>query len=601
MRKAAGLHINSDRANAAAADYIRAARPSVVKWLTDGMGNGDLIRVAKSVGALTVGRVYVPGNQQSLDSGPSAAMLGKIRDAARRWPDIDAWEGYNEAFQGAGDMARRAAFDIDLMNACAGLGRKAVIGSFSVGQPQLGDGAWAAYLPALAAAAAGGHYVGLHEYGGPAMQWGAGANQMAGLVGGQWVNRDPAERPGVDGYFCLRYRKAVAEWRSLGLATIPRVIITETGLDDIQPRPDVGQRSGFLTYRGTPWESPIPFGDFADQIAWYCRRWAEDDYIVGGVVFCWGDASGDWGAFDLADAPGVTGRLIDNMKALTDVSKPSGGGGTVADAGFGAALAAKVDQFKDVRASLPQNPNGPNGAFDSRSLAGIDTIAVHHTAGPRGQTPEQIARFHIDSRGYAGIGYHVLIREGVVYYVGDIGQARACCKDQNHRVLCVCVTGDYETEGGDNLAAADSSALFAVVGAIQGWAGSVLKRRLAVKGHCEVPGQSTACPGRRLMAVLPALAVLPGGPTPPAADGAGGALRAASIAEQRAKGIQLNASAALQRAIRADGLTVTTNEGRLSVAGATYAWQRAEPLAGGAAWVYYCPVGEWGKVKRIPG
>jgi hypothetical protein len=130
-------------------------------------------------------------------------------------------------------------------------------------------------------------------------------------------------------------------------------------------------------------------------------------------------------------------------------------------------------------------------------------IAVHHTAGPKAQGWGEIAQFHVTNRQWAGIGYHIGIRGGRVSYLGDVSRGRACCMDQNHRVICVCLTGDYEREALDP---ADAGALMRVVDVIQRWARVTVGRALAVKGHREVPGQSTACPGRNLLPLVHQLA-----------------------------------------------------------------------------------------------
>jgi hypothetical protein len=323
MAKAVGLHVHSGRSNRQVEDYIRSAKPTVMKWLADGV-DPRLVDLAKVYGALTILRVYEP--DQLLGNPHEGNFLAKVEGTLQRYPQIDAHEGYNEAIQRLPDIRRRAEFDISLMQLCERYGRKAVIGSFSVGQPQWpATGApddWEGYLPALRHAAQRGHYVGLHEYGGPAMQWGVGENQMTGLVDGRWERIDPATRPGVKGWFCLRYRRVVEHWRALGLSTIPKIVITEAGLDDIQPRPNVGARRGYKTYRDTPyWKHPV-LGDFAGQLRWQCERWAEDDYLVGGVIFGFADASGQWDDFDLSTDPESYARVVQEMNRLPEGAPP---------------------------------------------------------------------------------------------------------------------------------------------------------------------------------------------------------------------------------------------------------------------------------------
>lgn len=302
-----GPHIHSAGATAGAMRWINAVRPPIVKFL-DG-GDPAVAGAVRAYGGHAILRVYRDTDQQTLAGVRDYHQ--EITEAVRhRWPGLfDLVEvGFNECMQAGGDLARKADMDIAGMILAERLGVRAVIGSFSVGQPGIDD--WRLYMPALQYAAAHGHLVGLHEYGGPAMQWGAGANQVSGLVGGQWQSFDPATRPGVDGWFALRYRKAVAAWRRLGLTTIPGIVITESGLDDIQPRPELGHRTGWKTYAGL---APLPAGDYADQLRWYAERLTEDPYIMGAVDFGFADASRKWDAFDLSNDPNMLSRVIDGQ------------------------------------------------------------------------------------------------------------------------------------------------------------------------------------------------------------------------------------------------------------------------------------------------
>lgn len=317
--KPLGLHVHSRRSDDLVREWIETVRPTVMKWL-DGGVNTELVELAKARGALTILRVYEP--HQSLTSAGQDAYLARVREALQRWPEFDAVEGFNEQFQRLPDIRRRADFDLRLMRLAEEHGKRAVIGSFSVGQPQWPATGhpddWAGYYPALKHAGQRGHYVGLHEYGAPAMQWGAGANQVGSLVHGRWQAIDPCERQDVDGWFVLRYRKAVEHWVSLGIEPLPRIVITESGLDNIQPRPDVGERRGYKTYRGTEWWDHPVLGDYAHQLAWTCRRWAEDPLVVGGVDFGFADASGDWGDFDMSTDHETFDAVMAEMTTLPD-------------------------------------------------------------------------------------------------------------------------------------------------------------------------------------------------------------------------------------------------------------------------------------------
>lgn len=257
-------------------------------------------------------------------------------------------------------------------------------------------------------------------------------------------------------------------------------------------------------------------------------------------------------------------------------------------ADLNALLAAEFGAgYQDLRAILPHNPNGPSGDFSLRPLLGLDILAVHHTVGPRDQSWKAIADTHIRDRGFAGIGYHIGIRQGTVSYLGDVSQGRACCRDMNHRVLCVSVTGNYETMALDP---ADAKALKRVTAVIQRWAQSSVGRRLQMLGHKEVPLQATACPGRNLLAEVHRIAALPDlaiatGPDAPR-------LLAEAAARQT---LPINRQAALVKRIAADGFLPTSPEFPFE----TFIAQRAERLSDGKVRVYYVKNGDFANVKFV--
>lgn len=469
-RRALGLHIQGTGANQAAGSYIRAVRPSMVKWMA-GTADANLVALAKSVGALTVMRVY----WQDQDRRQLDDYLKAVERAILAHPGIDAFEvSFNEAHQAGDDLAWKAAADIRGMELCERHARKAVIGSFSVGMPDLAE--WPRYRPALERAASGGHYLGLHEYGG-------GSSGMRAMVEG--------DGPTARGWAFLRHRR-VLDWAKAAGVKMPKILITEAGID-VLGQADRPTR-GFQTVAGVV--------DYPTQLRWCSERLAETPEVAGWCDFGWSSDDPQWWAFDLSRDGDALARTMNLQAAIPDTGATPIPGGTTMD--LGAMLAAEFGSlYSDLRASLPRHPNGPAGDFSPRALGNIDILAVHHTAGPKGQTWPQIAQEHISGRGWAGIGYHIGIRGGSVAYIGDVSLARACCLDQNHRVLCVVLTGNYETETVDK---ADAEALRRVVAVCQRWAAGTTRRTLAVKGHREVPGQQTACPGRNLLPLVHQLA-----------------------------------------------------------------------------------------------
>lgn len=466
-----GLHIQG--AYGEAERYIRAVQPPVVKFLDDAPPH--LVSIVNGYGGLSILRVY----RQDQDPGEFGQYLKEIERAAAGSAVRAIEVSHNEAHQAGDELTVKAELDIAGMKLAERLGKVGIIGCFSVGMPDLPE--WQRYRPALQYAAEHGHLLGLHEYGGGSLGMDAG------------VTGNGAE---ARGWYCLRYRKVLDWAKSVG-QRMPRIVITEAGIDDLSPGV-MPKTRGYQTAREL---HPPSVGDYASQAARYARHLAEDGgAVVGWVDFGFGAQDPAWHAFDLSRDSAMLDRMIDEMRRLPDAAAPPKPPKEAPMADLGKLLVAEFgERYADLRSVLPRNPHGPAGDFGQRPLAGIDTIAIHHTAGPKGQGWDAIAASHVSGRGWAGIGYHVGVKGGRVSYLGDAGQARACCQNQNHRVLCVVLTGNYETEQVDP---ADAEALRRVVAVIQRWAG----RTLAVKGHREVPGQQTACPGRNLLPLVHELA-----------------------------------------------------------------------------------------------
>lgn len=151
------------------------------------------------------------------------------------------------------------------------------------------------------------------------------------------------------------------------------------------------------------------------------------------------------------------------------------------------------NKFFDLRDSLPGDAY--NWSWQ-RSLSEVKYLAIHHTASDDTQTPEDIANYHILSNGWGGIGYHFLIdKEGQVFYVGDISQARANVANMNEQVIGIGLIGNF-TQGkmptSNQLESARKLCEFFITDFqklpnINSWTD--------VKGHKELPNQKTVCPG----------------------------------------------------------------------------------------------------------
>jgi hypothetical protein len=276
------------------------------------------VSYARDRGAITILRVYE--EDQRLAGTARDRFIDRVVRRMEELPAMMVAEGYNEAFQSGIELARRAEFDIELMRTMAAMGRKAAIGSFSTGTPEISD--WHYYLLALKHAASHQHFVALHEYGGPVMQWGCGMNQWRT---GDWILGDPCTRSDVLGWWCLRYRRHVAEWRRLGVDPIPRILITEGGLDDVYPRPGPPAK-GYKDWEAAGWGHGAPgghdFGDYADQWRWYCDRLSEDSFVAGAVDFGFATQDPAWDSFDLSTDPAMLERFAAVMRPAPEPPSP---------------------------------------------------------------------------------------------------------------------------------------------------------------------------------------------------------------------------------------------------------------------------------------
>lgn len=151
------------------------------------------------------------------------------------------------------------------------------------------------------------------------------------------------------------------------------------------------------------------------------------------------------------------------------------------------------NKFIDLRDSLPGNAYSWSW---ERSLSEIKYLAIHHSVASDTQTPVQIANFHIQSNGWGGIGYHfVIAKDGVVYYVGDLSTARANVAKLNEAVIGICLIGNFmsgrvPTEEQLNSAKVLCDFFINIypdLPNLNGWD--------SVRGHKELSGQSTTCPG----------------------------------------------------------------------------------------------------------
>lgn len=340
-----GLHLHGAGQYARIVDYYRRSGSKVVKFMN--FRDIDLMNELKAMGVTIIYRLHT--DDQSLGGNRAKDFTRELVSKVAGTP-IDFAEGYNEAHGDRGDIGRYAAMEIDRMKALEAVGKKAIIGNFSLGTPEITDGGktWEEFRPALRHAHANGHALGLHEYAGPYMQYYTktpdGRNQWKNnaFTG---ISTDPSLywNPALTGWVTLRYRDVYALFRSWGLGDLP-LYITEGGIDDSIPRPGPNGR-GYKDFDDGVWDRLPGIGDYAEQRRWYMWQASHDKFVKGVVDFGWQGTSTGWQAFDLeTDAPMVE-RIIAREADLP------------------------IGHFGDIPVPVPPTPPPPP---EATMIAGID-------------------------------------------------------------------------------------------------------------------------------------------------------------------------------------------------------------------------------------
>ena len=119
-------------------------------------------------------------------------------------------------------------------------------------------------------------------------------------------------------------------------------------------------------------------------------------------------------------------------------------------------------------------------------LTAPDLLILHHEAA-FSATVEQIHDFHIKSRGWSGIAYHLYVRkDGSVYRGRPIDRRGAHTSNYNFRSVGICCEGNFETE---KMSDRQYDALCEAIAYVQS-----VYTGLRIIGHREVG--ATACPGK---------------------------------------------------------------------------------------------------------
>jgi len=189
------------------------------------------------------------------------------------------------------------------------------------------------------------------------------------------------------------------------------------------------------------------------------------------LMFAWAPNHRDWGTYDVSRMKDLLAQYL--QENLPIYWEPNGG-----------IDMALPEWIIDLRDTLKKHPTKK---YATRLLSQIDTIVIHHTA-TTFAAPETIANWHVDSYDWPGAGYHVYIRKnGKIYLMNSLETESYHTFGHNNHTLALTFEGDFTK---DSVIEAQVELGKKVVEWIEKCLGT-----LSIRGHKDMPGQSTACPG----------------------------------------------------------------------------------------------------------
>ena len=139
----------------------------------------------------------------------------------------------------------------------------------------------------------------------------------------------------------------------------------------------------------------------------------------------------------------------------------------------------KTLNIKDKRNSLARHATK---TYTTRPLSAIKYIVVHHSLTTSGTT-EAFARYHVETNGWPGIGYHFVIeKNGDIDWCHDIEVKSYHVGNSNGKAIGVCLVGDFRKELPTE---AQLFSLYKILDAL------MLDLNVSVRnvtGHSEMPG-----------------------------------------------------------------------------------------------------------------
>lgn len=100
-------------------------------------------------------------------------------------------------------------------------------------------------------------------------------------------------------------------------------------------------------------------------------------------------------------------------------------------------LQNKYAPIEDITDQIPKHASK---RWSMRNKDEINSIVIHHAASESPLVNQ--AKYHVNSHGWPGIGYHLMISQGRIFQVNDLLAESAHCKGHNDHSIGICILGD---------------------------------------------------------------------------------------------------------------------------------------------------------------
>jgi hypothetical protein len=274
--------------------------------------------------------------------------------------------------------------------------------------------------------------------------------------------------------------------------------------------------------QGNTWEGTRGYSGhmsaerYIQELGWADRYMRADRRVHSAVVFTYDYNNNEWHSFSTREIREVFLNYVVSQRNtadpaqtafplyppnVTDPLPPTGGGTMTLTDRIAAAMRAEFGAaFEDLRGTLPVHATRRYDPIDSR---GFDYICIHHSATEKTRTWSNIAGYHVNNNGWAGIAYHGGVRRGKFALFDSVDTERAHVYGMNHEAFGICVTGNYDTGVVDEM---DLDVLKRAIKVLD----AVYAHEKVIKSHQELRvGGFTECPGSDLKRLLPTLRTPP--------------------------------------------------------------------------------------------